>query len=113
MSPMLGLDHNDGSTKPLVRGTQSFKVLAECPIIVVSLFQENRNIVHTNVKLFVPLIREMLLLQAGPQAEAHKLAASRGTVLTGVCPAIRNRVAFGDFITAQVKVSLEVAQSFP
>lgn len=41
----------------LVKGMQSFKVLAECPIIVVSLFQAHRGCVHKNVKLFVPLIK--------------------------------------------------------
>lgn len=45
--------------KLLVKGMQSFKVLAECPIIVVSLFQAHRNCVHKNVKLFVPLIKEV------------------------------------------------------
>lgn len=101
---MLGQE-SDSSSKPLVKGTQSFKVLAECPIIVVSLFQENRHVVHSNVKVFVPLIREMLGLQAGPQAEAHRQAAMKGTILTGVCVGIKNRAAFGDFITAQVKVN--------
>jgi len=107
---MLGQDLSDLPSKPLVKGTQSFKVLAECPIIVVSLFQENRLVVHSNVKIFVPLIKEMLSLQAGPQAEAHKLAASRGTIMTGVCAGIKNRAAFGDFITAQVKVVFDYFQ---
>ncbi|RPB12496.1 hypothetical protein P167DRAFT_506485 [Morchella conica CCBAS932] len=90
-------------TKMLVKGMQSFKVLAECPIIVVSLFQAHRSCVHKNVKLFVPLIQDMLQLQAGPQEEAHKHAKAKGEVFTGVSPAIKNRVAFGEFITAQVK----------
>lgn len=93
-------------TKMLVKGMQSFKVLAECPIIVVSLFQAHRSCVHKNVKLFVPLIQDMLQLQAGPQEEAHKHAKAKGEVFTGVSPAIKNRVAFGEFITAQVKVGI-------
>ena len=92
------------------KGMQSFKVLAECPIIVVSLFQAHRPCVHKNVKLFVPRIKEMLLLQAGPQEEAHRLAKAKGEVFTGVSPNIKNRVAFGEFITAQVKVSSKTGQ---
>lgn len=87
----------------LLKGMQSFKVLAECPIIVVSLFQSYRNCVNKNVKLFVPLIKNVLLLQAKPQEKAHQDAEAQGTIFTGVSKEIRNRAAFGDFITAQVK----------
>jgi transformation/transcription domain-associated protein len=89
--------------RQLLRGMQSFKVLAECPIIVVSLFQAYRNIVHQNVKAFVPLIKHVLLLQAKPQEKAHTEAKAQGKSWTGVSPQIKNRAAFGDFITAQVK----------
>ncbi|KAG9232438.1 hypothetical protein BJ875DRAFT_404876 [Amylocarpus encephaloides] len=89
--------------RPLLKGMQSFKVLAECPIIVVSIFQVYRSTVAPNVKLFVPLIKAVLMLQAEPQERAHKEAAAEGTIFTGVSPNIRNRAAFGEFITAQVK----------
>ena len=91
------------TTRPLLKGMQSFKVLAECPIIVVSLFQAHRNSVHANVKRFVPLIKAVLQLQAKPQEKAHLEAAERGEVFTGVSKDIKNRAAFGEFITAQVK----------
>ncbi|KAI9676027.1 MAG: hypothetical protein M1817_000770 [Caeruleum heppii] len=91
------------TTRFLLKGMQSFKVLAECPIIVVSLFQANRNCVHKNVKLFIPLIKEVLQLQAEPQERAHREAKAQGKTFTGVSPNIKNRAAFGDFITAQVK----------
>lgn len=87
----------------LLRGMQSFKVLAECPIIVVSIFQTHRPSVAANVKLFVPLIKSILLLQAKPQEKAHADAAAQGQIFTGVCREIKNRAAFGEFITAQVK----------
>jgi transformation/transcription domain-associated protein len=108
MSPLVpGADPAADAQQPakmLTKGMQSFKVLAECPIIVVSLFQAHRNSVNKNVKLFVPLIKEMLQLQAGPQREAHEQAKAEGKNFTGVSPKIKNRVAFGEFITAQVKV---------
>ncbi|KAJ5398189.1 hypothetical protein N7509_006302 [Penicillium cosmopolitanum] len=91
------------SSNVLLKGMQSFKVLAECPIIVVSIFQTHRASVAQNVKLFVPLIKTILLLQAKPQEKAHADAAAQGTIFTGVCKEIKNRAAFGEFITAQVK----------
>jgi transformation/transcription domain-associated protein len=98
----LGADPQQ-QTRPLLKGMQSFKVLAECPIIVVSIFQAYRNTVAGNVKLFIPLIKSVLLLQAKPQEQAHLDAEAKGTIFTGVSPNIRNRAAFGEFITAQVK----------
>ncbi|KAH0547803.1 hypothetical protein FGG08_000060 [Glutinoglossum americanum] len=91
------------TTRPLLKGMQSFKVLSECPIIVVSVFQAHRHCVHKNVKDFVPCIKEVLLLQAGPQQREHQNARTHNTIFTGVSPNIKNRAAFGDFITAQVK----------
>lgn len=87
----------------LLRGMQSFKVLAECPIIVVSVFQAHRSSVGPNVRLFVPLIKSILLLQAKPQERAHAEAAAQGKIFTGVSKDIKNRAAFGEFITVQVK----------
>lgn len=97
----IGSEHQQ--TRMLLKGMQSFKVLAECPIIVVSLFQAYRGVVNKNVKLFVPLIKNVLLLQAKPQEKAHQEALAQGKIFTGVSKDIRNRAAFGDFITAQVK----------
>lgn len=91
------------SARPLLKGMQSFKVLSECPIIVVSIFQVYRNTVPQNVKAFVPLIKSVLLLQAKAQEQAHAEAASKGIIFTGVSPHVKNRAAFGEFITAQVK----------
>ena len=89
--------------RPLLRGMRSFKVLSECPIIVVSIFQIHRNMVATNVRTFIPLIKKVLQLQATAQKQAHTDAAAKGQIHTGVSPGIKNRVAFGDLITAQVK----------
>ncbi|KOS19655.1 Transcription-associated protein 1 [Escovopsis weberi] len=98
----LGTDPQQ-QNRPLLKGMHSFKVLSECPIIVVSIFQTYRNTVQANVKLFVPLIKKFLSLQASAQKQAHADAAARGEIHTGVSPAVKNRAAFGDFITAQIK----------
>lgn len=98
----LGADPQQQS-RPLLKGMQSFKVISECPITVVSLFQVHRNIVPEKVKQFVPLIKNVLMIQAKAQQQAHEEAASRGTTFSGVSPLIRNRAAFGEFVAAQVK----------
>ncbi|POS88032.1 Protein kinase-like (PK-like), partial [Erysiphe pulchra] len=98
----LGTDFQQ-QNRPLIKGMQSFRVLAECPIIVVSIFQLYRTAAPSNVKTFIPLIKRVLLLQAKPQEQAHLDAAAKGTIFIGVSPEIRNRVAFAEFINAQVK----------
>ncbi|KAI0120020.1 FAT domain-containing protein [Nemania sp. FL0031] len=104
VAPMTDLGQDlQQQSRPLLKGMQSFKVLSECPIIVVSVFQTYRNIIQQNVKLFVPLIKSVLCLQARAQELAHSEAKMKGTIFTGVSPSIRNRAAFGEFITAQVK----------
>ena len=92
------------AVRPLLSGMQSFKVCAECPIIVVSLFQTHRSCVTPNVKKFLPLIKKVLLLQAGPQRQAHEEAKTRNEIFIGVSKAIKNRHAYGEFLTAQVKM---------
>jgi transformation/transcription domain-associated protein len=103
--PGLGADSQQ-QTRPLLKGMASFKVLAECSIIVESIFKVYPASVPLNIKIFVPLIKSILLLQAKPQEEAHKEAVARGIIFTGVSPNIRNRAAFGEFITAQVKIMM-------
>ncbi|KAI4146146.1 MAG: hypothetical protein L6R39_003563 [Caloplaca ligustica] len=100
VGPDLGIEGQ--ATRSLLPGMKSFKVFAECPIIVVSVFQAHRNCVPSNVKKFVPLIKVVLMLQAGPQERAHAEAKKR--IFTGVSKDIKNRAAFGEFITAQVKM---------
>ena len=92
-------------SRHLQNGMQSFKVLAECPLIVVGIFftSAERPVVARYVKEFVPQIKNTLMLQARPQERAHEEAKARGEIHTGVCKEIRNKAAFGDFILMQVK----------
>ena len=98
----LGADPQQ-QNRPLLKGMRSFKVMSECPIIVVSIFQIYRNTVAQNVKAFIPLIKNVLSVQAAAQQQAHADAAKRGQIHTGVAAGIKNRAAFGEMITAQVK----------
>ena len=93
-------------SKPLIKGTHSFKVVAECPIIVVSIFQAHRALAPKNVNKFTPRIKNSLLLQAGPQKRAHEEAEAKDDIFTGVAKEIKAKGqagAFGDLVTAQVK----------
>ncbi|KAK5808732.1 hypothetical protein F5H01DRAFT_281683, partial [Linnemannia elongata] len=94
---------SDQPSKILAKSLFSFKVLTECPIIVVLLFQTHRQFVNPNIATFVPLIIQTLGLQASQQAEAQRLASAHGEVFVGVSPAIRNRTVYTEFIVAQVK----------
>jgi len=93
-------------TRQLVKGMHSFKVVAECPIIVVSIFQAHRALAPKNVNKFTPKIREALMLQAESQRRAHEEAESKNEIFTGIAKEIRlqgKAAAFGELVTAQVK----------
>lgn len=90
-------------TRPLQKATQSFKVLAECPIIIVLLYSIHKQVANDSLPQFIPHIMEMLNIQAPLQQKEHEKAQARGAVYTGVAPGIKNRVLFGEFIVAQVK----------
>lgn len=54
MSP--AAESSETPQKVLPKGMFSFKVLTECPIIVVLLFQSHRRYAGENIMKFVPLI---------------------------------------------------------
>lgn len=90
--------------RTLLRSSQSFKVLTECPIAIVLIFQTYRQVVSSSINVFVPLIFEhCLTLQALPQQQAHEAARQRGQIFVGVAPGIKNRTLFGEMVTTQVK----------
>ncbi|KAI8052219.1 hypothetical protein BDF22DRAFT_743794 [Syncephalis plumigaleata] len=76
--PSSPADFGDTPAKALARGMHSFK--------------PHRRSVAANIQSFVPLIMEMLSLQAKPQTEAHAAAAACGEFYT-------------EFIIAQVKTA--------
>lgn len=88
---------------PLLKAMASFKVLAECPILVQSMFEVYQSSDSLDINLIFLRIKSILLLQAKPQEQAHAVAAAEGTIFTGVSPNISNRAEFGEFIGIQVK----------
>ncbi|CEG63044.1 Putative Transformation/transcription domain-associated protein [Rhizopus microsporus] len=99
MSP--AADVPDAPSKILPKSMFSFKVLTECPIIVVLLFQSYRRSAAENIMKFVPLIFQTLSLQAKPQMEAAAAAAAKGELFIGVSPAIKQKSLYNEFIVAQ------------
>lgn len=81
------------TSKTLNKSMNSFRVLTECPIIIVLLFSTYRQSVQTNLVSFTPAIIEMLSLQAPPAQDSPKLSAAS---------AMRKQV-FADFMLAQIK----------
>ncbi|ANB14813.1 histone acetyltransferase TRA1 [Sugiyamaella lignohabitans] len=104
LSPTTGADLGvEASSRPLQKAMFSFKVLTECPIIIVLLYSAHKQLVNESLPVFIPHIIEMLGLQAAPQAKEHAAAAAKGEVYTSISPQIKNRTAYGEFIVAQVK----------
>ncbi|KAL5344771.1 transcription-associated protein 1 [Pseudogymnoascus australis] len=97
-----GLDLQQ-QTSPLRNAMDSFKVLAECPVIAHLICQVYYPWEFTGIKPLFLCVRDTLRLQAGYQERAHAAATAEGTVFVGVSADIRNRVVFGEFVTAQVK----------
>ena len=89
--------------RPLLKSMQSFKVLAECPITVVSIFQAHRESVPKNVETFMPRVIKVLETQCPLQEQAHSQATEQKTIHYGVAKDIKNRTAFAEMVNAQVK----------
>lgn len=102
LSPLTGGD-GEPSARPLQKSMFSFKVLTECPIIIVLLYSTHKQLVTTSLPVFIPHIINMLSLQAAPQAKAHAAAAAKGELYTSISSLIKNRTAYGEFVVAQVK----------
>lgn len=110
LSPSIGTDFvNEASNKPLQKSLYSFKVLTECPIMVVLLHTKYNDLVVQTLPKLLPHIFDVLKLQAPPQARAHAAAQARGELYTSISPQIKNRAAYGDFFLAQVKTMSFVA----
>lgn len=109
-SPLLGGE--DSQPKQLLQAMHSFKTIAECPIIMVTLTSSYKQLVNTVLPEFIPYVIQILQLEAVQQAEARKLAEANGKRLTSVTPAIKNRATYGDFILAQVKAASFLAYIF-
>lgn len=84
-----------GSTGVLTRSTESFKVLTECPLIVMLLFQLYPRYIQSTIPALIPLMVQTLALQTPRRAIQ------------------RHRQATTDFMAAQVRQRLFFRFSAP
>lgn len=89
----------------LARALYSPKVLTECPIAVVLVFQTYKSIMAVVMDDFYPLVMQMIQIQPEPQRVAYEEAKEKGQTFIGIAPGIVNREMFAELVKAQVKVS--------
>ncbi|SCU81956.1 LANO_0B04676g1_1 [Lachancea nothofagi CBS 11611] len=98
--------------KPLKQSMFSFKVLSECPITMVTLYSSYKQLTTASLPQFMPLIIELLTMEADAQKRTREEAESRGDRWINVSPEIKNRVAYCDFILSQIKATSFLAYVF-
>ncbi|KAF8339104.1 FAT-domain-containing protein [Cantharellus anzutake] len=89
----------------------SFKVLVECPIATVLFSDPEQPNAKYSLQL-VPASIKFLQLEVAQQKRAHEESAKENNMWIGVAPGIKNRAAYTDFITAQIKVMSYIAYVF-
>lgn len=87
----------------LPHALHSPKVLTECPIAVVLIFQTYKSIMQTAMLDFYPLVIDSIKIQPEPQRLAHLEAKEKGEIFVGVASGITNREMFAELVKAQVK----------
>lgn len=94
-----------GSALPVIlpHALHSPKVLTECPIAVVLIFQSFKQVMLPAMKDFYPLVMESIAIQPEPQRLAYLAAQAKGEIFSGVADGIKNREMYTEVIKAQVK----------
>lgn len=87
----------------LSHALHSPKVLTECPIAVVLIFQTYKTVMGPAMLDLSPLVMESIKIQPEPQRVAHNEAKERGEIFVGVAPGITNREMYTELIKTQVK----------
>ncbi|CCE63283.1 hypothetical protein TPHA_0E01900 [Tetrapisispora phaffii CBS 4417] len=90
----------------------SFKILAECPITMVTLYSSYRQLTSVSLPEFTPLVMDLLNIQIEQQKKSREEAEANGKRFISVSPNIKNRPAFFDFILAQIKAISFLAYIF-
>lgn len=91
-----------------IPSTKSFKLLIECPVMIVLLFQLYRRFINDNIPRLIPAVLKALAVEpAGLLAateESHPSHAMDDLVHLSQALLDQRRVIFDQFIAAQVKV---------
>lgn len=102
-------DNSDDDSKNLLKASHSLKVAAECPVTLVSLYNIYSNLITSTVPEFLPLVLNLMNLQAEDQKKEHEKAKRKGEILTHVSPNIQNKSLYSDFILCQIKAAFFLA----
>ena len=90
----------------------SFKVLSECPITMVTLYSSYKHLTTSSLPQFMPLVIELLTMEAGAQKKTREEAEAQGKRWINVSPEIKDRSAYSDFILSQIKATSFLAYVF-
>jgi transformation/transcription domain-associated protein len=109
--PPKGKDNPQPPPPPTIlhRALHSPKVLIECPIAVVLIFQTYKAVVQPALLEFYPLVMDSIKLQPEPQRIAYEEAKAKGEIFVGVASGVGDRTMYADLIKAQVKTMAFIA----
>lgn len=100
------------ATRTLFKATHSFKMASECPITLVSLYSTYKSLLDSTVGTILPLVIDVLKLQAPAQKAEHEKANAAHTNIVKIAPSLHNNPVYNDFNFAQVKASSFMAYVF-
>ena len=100
------------SQQTLFKATHSFKMAAECPITLVSLSGTYKTLLDTSVSTILPLVIDVLKLQAPAQKLEHEKSKEANTNIVKIAPSLHKNPIYNDFNFAQVKASSFMAYIF-
>ena len=103
---------DNNSIRTLFRATHSFKMAAECPITLVSLYGTYKSLLDSTVNTILPLVVDVLKLQAPAQKLEHEKANQANSNIVKIAPSLHNNPVYNDFNFAQVKASSFMAYVF-
>ncbi|WPK23814.1 hypothetical protein PUMCH_001060 [Australozyma saopauloensis] len=106
------VDEEKEKSKTMNHAMHSFKVLAECPITMVSLYTSYKHLVQKSLPTFLPKIIHTLSLEVEQQRLFREEQLKTSSAVTAILPLITNRQAYSDFILGQVKAASFLAYVF-
>lgn len=107
-----GSNDDSNTAHTMFKANKSFKMAAECPITLVSLYSTYKTLLDSTVNTVLPLVINVLKAQAPAQKEEHKKAKEQNTDVVNIAPSLRNNQLYNDFNFAQVKASSFMAYVF-
>ena len=109
---LVDTDARDDKAHHMRHAMHSCKVLAECPIIMVSLYTSYKPLVQTSLPTFLPKVLHTLSLDVEQQWKLRAEQLKATPVSTAILPLTTDRHAYCEFILGQVKAASFLAYVF-